>query len=418
MRAVRVVQVAWKTLWLHRLRSLLTVVGILLGVGSVVTTLAVVEGASQDAQARIRRLGSRNILLTSVQPTTSEDATKGRQHVLEYGLKRVDVERIRQTVPGVLRVVPRRDIPEEVRFGPRKFPATIASTVPEYADVSALRLERGRFIVNADVREQRAVCVLGSELATRLFLSSDPLGRLVWAGPLAYKVVGVLAGRGDSPGGALVDVDAALFLPLTTMNERYGSVISNRTTGSFSLQRVELHRVVVEAQSLEAVPEIAVALRAMVERWYPKGDVRLTVPLELLREAQETKRIWTIVGSIIAAISLVVGGIGIMNIMLASVMERTREIGIRRAVGARRSHIVTQFLAETVLLSAAGGAIGLLLGVGGPPLLSHFFGMPTVVTPWSLVIAFGISAAIGVVFGIYPAARAAALDPVEALRHE
>jgi putative ABC transport system permease protein len=403
---------------MHKLRSLLTVLGIVLGVGSVVAMLAIVEGLSQDAQDRIRRMGSRNLLLTSQAPPSGDDATQSRQRVLEFGLKHRDVDRIVQTVPHVARVVSRRDLPEEIRFGSRKFTATIASTTPEYAEVGNLHMSSGRFITTADMREQRAICVLGSEVAERLFYRGDPVGRRIWAGPLAYNIVGVLAGRGDAPGGAIMDADAAVFIPLTTMDERYGEVIRSFASGAFSLQRVELHRIVVEADRLEDVPTVAAALRSLLERWHPKDDVRLTVPLELLREAQEQKRLWAIVLSVIAGISLGVGGIGIMNIMLASVMERTREIGIRRAVGARRRHIVVHFLAETVLLSIGGGAIGLLLGIGIPHLVTRVFGMPTQVTPWSLALAFGISAFVGVVFGIYPAARAAALDPVEALRHE
>ncbi len=418
MSPLRVASLAWKSLWLHRLRSLLTVLGIVLGVGSVVAMLAIVEGASQDAQERIRRMGSRNILLTSQAPAAGENASDTRQRVLEYGLKHIDVERILDSVPHVNDVVPRRDLPEEIRYGPRKFTAVVASTTPDYAEVANLHLDDGRFLSAADMAERRAVCVLGAEVADRLFFAADPVGRSVWAGPLAYKVVGVLAARGDAPGGAVMDADAAIFIPLTTMDERYGAVIRNFASGSMSLQRVQLHRIVVEADALETVPIVATALRAIVERWYPKDDVRLTVPLELLNEAKEQKRLWAWVLSVIAAISLVVGGIGIMNIMLASVMERTREIGIRRAVGARKRHIIVHFLAETVLLSIGGGALGLLLGVLIPMLVSHIFGMPTLVTPWSLALAFGISALVGVVFGIYPAARAASLDPVEALRRE
>jgi putative ABC transport system permease protein len=418
VRPVRLVTLAWKSLWMHKLRSLLTVLGIVLGVGSVVAMLAIVEGLSQDAQDRIRRMGSRNLLLTSQAPPAGDDATQGRQRVLEFGLQHADVTRIRETVPRVRRVVARRDLPEEIRYGSRKFTATIASTTPEYAQVGNLRLDGGRFLTAADMRENRAVCVLGQEVASRLFFRADPVGRTIWAGPLAYKIVGVLAGRGDAPGGAIMDADAAVFIPLTTMDERYGAIIRSFGSGAMSLQRVQLHRIVVEADHLEDVPLVAKALRSMVERWYPKDDVRLTVPLELLREAQEQKRLWAIVLSVIAGISLGVGGIGIMNIMLASVMERTREIGIRRAVGARRRHIVVHFLAETVLLSIGGGAIGLLVGIAIPQVVTRAFGMPTQVTPWSLALAFGISGFVGIVFGIYPAARAAALDPVEALRHE
>jgi len=181
---------------------------------------------------------------------------------------------------------------------------------------------------------------------------------------------------------------------------------------------VELHRITIESDSLEGVPRLAAALRALIEQSHPKEDVRLTVPLELMRQAEETKRLFNFVLGTIAAISLLVGGIGIMNIMLATVVERTREVGIRRALGARRSHIISQFLAETVLLSVGGGALGLLLGLAMPAVIEGIFGVRTVVTPFSMILAFGVSALVGVAFGLYPAARAADLDPVEALRRE
>ena len=266
--------------------------------------------------------------------------------------------------------------------------------------------------------EARAVCVLGDTVAQRLFLSQNPVGRLIWAGPHPYRVVGVLDRRGEPRGGAGTGVDDVVFIPLATMDSRYGDVLAGFKTGSLSFERVELHALLVEATDIGYVETVAAAIRSLLERWHPKDDVRLTVPLELLREARETKRIFNIVLGSIAAISLLVGGIGIMNIMLASVTERTREIGIRRALGARRRHIIVQFLVETVVLSVSGGLIGLLLGVLIPMAVSRMFDMQTVVTPWSLGLAFGISAFVGIVFGLYPAIRAADLDPVEALRRE
>jgi len=418
MRAARVITLAWKGIWLHRLRSLLTVLGIVFGVTSVVAMLAIGEGASAEAQDRIRRLGSRNLILGSRTPPASANASEERQRTSEYGLLLADVDRIRQTVPHVNRIASRRNATEEVRSGPRKLNAEIAGATSTYADIATLRVLAGRFLSPVDEDQARAVCVLGDTVAQRLFLSQNPVGRQIWAGPHPYRVVGVLDRRGEQRGGAGTGVDDVVFIPLSTMDDRYGDILAGFKTGSLSLERVELHVLLVEAADISFVEPVATAIRSLLERWHPKEDVRLTVPLELLREARETKRIFTIVLGSIAAISLLVGGIGIMNIMLASVMERTREVGIRRALGARRRHIIVHFLAETVLLSVSGGLIGLLLGVLIPMAVSRMFDMQTVVTPWSLGLAFGISALVGIVFGLYPAVRAADLDPVEALRRE
>jgi putative ABC transport system permease protein len=413
----RVVVLAWKSLRLHRLRSLLTVLGIVFGVGSVVAMLAIGEGASREAQARIQRLGSRNLLLASVAPPAGEQVGQSVQRVLEYGLDRADVSRIRDTIPSVSGVVARRDIPKELRFGTRRVDGTVVGTDAAYAEVARLQVVAGRFLAPPDVEDRRPVCVLGSGVAERLFGPRDPVGTLLAAGTEPFRVIGVLAPRGEAQAGA-AETDLAVFVPLEATDERYGETISSMRSGTFSLERVELHHVIVEAESTEAVPRVAEALRALVGRWHPRDDVRLTVPLELLEEARRTKREWTLILGAIAAISLLVGGIGIMNIMLASVLERTREVGIRRALGARKRHIVVHFLAETVLLSVGGGLLGLLLGIAIPIAITRFFAMSTHVTPESLVLAFGISALVGVVFGLYPAARAAELDPVEALRRE
>jgi putative ABC transport system permease protein len=209
-----------------------------------------------------------------------------------------------------------------------------------------------------------------------------------------------------------------MYVPLETIKLRYGEVLMRRRTGSFEAERVQLHEVTVKVHSLEQVRSVADAIKQTLEHNHKKKDYDIVVPLEQLKQAEETKRIFNIVLGSIAAISLLVGGIGIMNIMLASVTERTREIGIRRALGARRHDIILQFLIETVLLAGAGGIIGVLLGVAIPFIVTWTAGMKTIVTLWSPVLAFTISALVGVVFGIYPALRAAQMDPVEALRHE
>ena len=423
MKTRRLVTLAWRSLWLHRLRSLLTVLGIVCGVGSVVAMLAIGEGASQEAQEQIRRLGSRNLLLASIKPPQAEDAGEQRSRILTYGLLRKDLEGIRASIPEIARAVQRRDVPLEARVGTRKIAAHLMGTTAEYAQVANLRIQSGRFLTNADGHARKAVCVLGDAIARKLFRNVDPVGQELRAGSNYYRVIGLLSQRGEGTGGTAGqggESDMAIFIPIETMQERHSDVTVTRASGSFSRESVQLHRITVEAASGdEAVIErVASALRSFIQLRHANGDVRITVPQELIRQATESKRIFTIVLACIAAISLLVGGIGIMNIMLATVVERTREIGIRRALGARRGHIVRQFLAETVLLSLGGGTIGLGLGVAIPVLVTRFGGMQTVVTPFSLVLAFGISAVVGVVFGLYPAARAADLDPVEALRRE
>jgi len=209
-----------------------------------------------------------------------------------------------------------------------------------------------------------------------------------------------------------------MFIPIETARANYGEVLMRRRTGSMEAERVQLHEATVKVHSLEQVQDVSEAVREIMRRNHKKMDYEIIVPLELLKRAERTKQIFNIVLGSIAAISLLVGGIGIMNIMLASVTERTREIGIRRALGARRQDIIAQFLVETVLLSGTGGLIGVLLGVLIPFIVSHTAGMKTIVTLWSPLLAFTISALVGVVFGIYPAMRAASMDPVEALRHE
>jgi len=209
-----------------------------------------------------------------------------------------------------------------------------------------------------------------------------------------------------------------MFIPIETAKLRYGEVLIRRRSGSFEAERVALHEVTVKVASLEDVTTVADAVKEVLQRNHKKKDYEVVVPLELLRRAERTKEIFNIVLGSIAAISLLVGGIGIMNIMLASVTERTREIGIRRALGARRHDIIAQFLVETVLLSGIGGIMGVLLGIAIPFVVSHAAGMKTIITLWSPFLAFSISGLVGVVFGLYPAFRAANMDPVEALRHE
>jgi putative ABC transport system permease protein len=383
--------------------------------------LAVGEGASRDAQQQFLRLGSRNLIVKSVKPPESSSATTQRTWVVSYGLTLDDLDAVRGTVPGLGRIVPRRDVPMDLWNGPRKVTGSVFATTPQYQDVTNLVVERGRFLTDADGTARANVCVLGATVAEKLFPSEDPLVATVRVGSDYWRVVGVVARRGTAPAsgaGASGEEDTAIFVPLEAGLERFSPVIQVRSSGSRINERVELHQIVAEARTPEDVSAAAAAMRSLVAQRHPKQDVRVTVPLELLEQAARSKRLFTIVLALVGGLSLLVGGIGIMNIMLASVTERTREIGVRRALGARRKDIVLQFLSETLLLSGGGGALGLGLGPAMAYSIGRFFDVVTFVTPVSLVLAFSVSAGVGIVFGLYPAGRAADLDPVEALRHD
>lgn len=420
-RLKRTMRLGLKSLWLHRLRSLLTVLGIVFGVCSVIAMLAIGEGASHEAQEQIKSLGSQNIILRSIKPPEEQKPSNNQANfVLDYGIKYADLKRIQSTIPGVTVIVPARVIRDYIWNIEHRVDAEIAGTVSWYPQMRNHPVARGRFFTEVEVEAKENVCVLGHEMALRLFPVTNPLGGRVKVGSGYYKVVGVmepLVSHADSDQRDNQGTDR-MFIPLTTARSRFGEILMKRRAGSMEAERVELHELIVKVDKLEQVMPVSEAIQQVMERNHKKKDYDIIVPLDLLKRAEKTKQVFNIVLGSIAAISLLVGGIGIMNIMLASVTERTREIGIRRALGARRRDIITQFLIETVILSAAGGLLGIILGVTIPYFVTYFSEMKTIVTFWSPLIAFSISAIVGIVFGIYPAMRAAEMDPVEALRHE
>jgi putative ABC transport system permease protein len=423
-RLKRSIRLGLRSLWLHRLRSLLTMLGIVFGVCSVIAMLAIGEGASFEAQEQIKNLGSQNIILRSVKPPEDQKVSNNQNNfTLDYGLKYEDISRIQATIPGVTTVVPARVMREYVWNITLRVDAEVVGTVSWYPAMRNHRVASGRFFTETDQLAAENVCVLGSEMAQRLFPLEEPLGKAVRIGEQYYRIIGIMEpltkAKTDDTGQASAQqaVDR-MFIPLETAKRRYGEILFKRRSGSFERERVALHEVTVKVDDPEQVVAVSLAVKDLMERNHKKKDYDVVVPLELLRQKEKTKRIFNIVLGSIAAISLLVGGIGIMNIMLANVTERTREIGIRRALGAKRKDIVTQFLIEAVLLSGTGGALGVLLGVAIPFLVSATAGMKTIITPLSPIAAFTISALVGVIFGLYPALRAAKMDPVEALRHE
>jgi putative ABC transport system permease protein len=422
-----------KSLWLHRLRSLLTVLGIVFGVCSVIAMLAIGEGVSYEVQEQLRQLGSSNIIMRSIKPPEEQNASSERTFVVEYGITYKDVERIENTIPGVASVAPARIIRRNVWNGEQRVDCDIFGTLPSYPIITNHRVIQGSFFTEFHLIGERNVCLIEEGMARELFPIDDPIGKSVRVDDDYFTVIGVIApqvliktkGNGAGANGDMGPAGGGgrgapnrMYIPLSAAKSRFGEILVKRSSGNFSAERIELHEAIVNVEREEDVLGISRVISGMMDEAHKQNDYEIVVPLELLRRAEETKRIFNLVLGAVAAISLLVGGIGIMNIMLATVTERTREIGIRRALGAKRRDIIFQFLIETVLLSGVGGLLGVALGLAIPYIISQVAEMRTIVTFWSPLIAFGISAVVGVIFGIYPAMRAADMDPVEALRHE
>ena len=421
----RTIRLGIKSIYSHGLRSLLTVMGMVFGVSSVIAMLAVGEGASHEAQEQLRQLGSSNIILKSVKPADAEASnSRGmRLAALDYGLKHQDIEVIRNSIPGVIGVVPARIIRENVWNLSRKVSADVMGTTVDYPEMRNYAVQEGRFFTQTEVDARLNVCVLGNEVVGQLFPIENPIGKTVKITGDYYTVVGIMepggySNVGQNESGGMSASPNRVFIPLTAAKYRFGETLIRRTGGGFESETVELHEATLRVKDQESVIQIGKIVEEILDRRHKNADFEVEVPLALLRQAEASARMFNIVLGAIAGISLLVGGIGIMNIMLASVTERTREIGIRRALGARRLDIIQQFLVETVLLSGIGGLIGVALGVTIPYFITLFTDMDTIVTLWAPVLAFSISAMVGVVFGLYPAMRAADMDPVEALRHE
>lgn len=399
--------------------------GIVFGVGSVIAMLAVGEGASFEAQEQIRQQGSHNIIVRSVKPPEDETGSQGQTNLIEYGLTKDDLQRITETIPTVDTIAPARIIRKKVWNIGRRVDCDVVGTVPWYPDIRHHLVAQGRFFTDTEMEQRASVCVLGAEVLEDLFPLEGVIGRSIRIGTDYYKVVGTMTpnagaimASGGSKNAKVQSVGKTVYIPMSTATTRFGEILVKQSSGSREIERVEYHEVTISVANLEDVVETAAIVTDLLELNHKKRDFEVIVPLSLLKAAERTAQIFNVVLGSIAAISLLVGGIGIMNIMLASVSERTREIGIRRAVGARRRDIVLQFLVETVLLAGIGGVIGVGLGIGIPRLVTYFTEQVTIVRFWSPMVAFAISVAVGVAFGLYPAMRAAQMDPVEALRHE
>ena len=420
VKLYRNIRLGIKTLLLHKLRSFLTMLGVVFGVGSVVAMLAVGEGASKEALEEIRKLGSTNIIVSSLKPIEEESGgQRSPFSVVMFGLLYDDERRARETFDSIERTVPVKIVRKEGRLGERTLDLRIMGTTADWFDLVQRELIAGRILTLRDGEQRAGVTVLTEFGARRLLATKRTIGQNLRIGGNYYEVVGIVKSE-SGQGGSIQTPDQKIdaYIPVEVARERYGDFRTEISAGSLLREAVELHQLIVQVDAIENVESVASGLDRMLKNYHSKEDYRISVPLALLRQAEKTKRTFNIVLGSIAGISLLVGGIGIMNIMLASVTERTREIGIRRAIGAKRAQIIGQFLIETMVLSTTGGVLGVAIGLAIPWTITYFAEMPTVVTGYSLALAVGISVTVGLVFGLYPAQHAANLDPIEALRHE
>jgi len=425
-----------KSLLLQKMRAALAALGIFIGTSTVIWLVAMGEGVSYRAQEQIKELGATNIIVRTKKPNSSSDSNDPNSKVKVYGLLRLDYRRIVQNIPRIEKAIPMRELRFELRMGNRTADAVLVGCVEEHLQLNRLDIERGRWITPRDFGEK--VVVLASDTTRRLFPYENPIGKTIWVGSEFYKVIGTTRKRTASAsiGGSLDarDYNMDAYIPLKTMKDRVGDLVMKRIGGDFQGEQVELSQITVRVGSIKEVDETAAVIKMLLEANHDIEDYAVVVPKELLRQAERTRAMFNVLLVVIAGISLLVGGIGIMNIMLATVTERTREIGIRRALGATRNDIIYQFLTETVALTASGGLTGVFFGLLCPQIFRKLrewitFFSPDLLPPivyelepriavWSIFLSLSISILSGVVFGVYPARQAAFMDPIEALRHE
>lgn len=445
--------IAIESILANQLRSLLTALGIIFGVAAVITMLAIGRGAQQEILEQIKMVGVNNIMISPIVEVAGDDSEEEegeqKQNKFSPGLRLEDVRAIREVLPTVKQVSPEISLNSHVVHGGKRESAKLLGVSNEYFDIYNLPLERGSFFNDYQEENGIPVCVIGANIRKKFFSKEDPIGKYIKFDQVWLKVVGVLEmtnidlTRFEEIGVNVMNDN--VYVPVKTMIMRYenralvassvkgrsssifffghGIRISSSSRSSTTLNSRsnyhQLDKIIVQVNETEQLnPSTDILARMMLRRHQDVKDFEITVPELLLKQEQRTKDIFNIVLGAIASISLLVGGIGIMNIMFASVMERIKEIGTRLAIGAKKMDIVVQFLAEAVLISVTGGLVGVIIGVISSALITKFAGILTIVSPGSVIIAFLVSASVGIIFGYSPAKRASERDPIESLRHE
>jgi len=407
-------ELGFENLLTHKLRSLLTMLGMIFGVAAVVSMLSIGAGAQQKVMAFIEQLGVRNLIVESKEAASNQALEKIRK--ISNGLTFDDYRVIRQGTSGIAESSVRKKFaPAKLIPKPEQETPEVYGVEPSYQQIAGLRIIEGTFFNAQENANAEPVCVLGEAAKSNLFGTGEALGKFVKVDDQWYRVIGVagpqLTSQTDVAGVPNEDLNNMIYAPVNSVIYRLGD--------TYSYMKDEIDGIYLHLTPSADMASVAEVVRGILNNSHHNaGDFTVVVPAELLAEQQRTERLFNTVMVAIASISLLVGGIGIMNIMLASILERTREIGVRRAVGARQFDIVRQFVVEAILISFAGGILGIVFGFGMSRLIAWLAGWSTVVTAGSIVLAFVVSISVGMVFGIYPAVKAARLDPVEAIRYE
>lgn len=405
-------RVSLEGLLFHKLRSILTMLGIIFGVAAVIAMISIGEGAKREAIEKFKVLGVHNIIVR--EKDLSDKELKEIRAKFSQGLSQADADAIRKILPTTEHVVPQTEIEIEARFEDKTAKCTVVGVTPIYTSILNYQTQIGIFLNEDHSKRNLRVCVLGADVAKSLFPVQDPLHKMVKLQDDWFEVIGVMESKTlfTETVGELAsrNLNQDVFVPLPTLLQRFTR--KNKLSS-------EISQITVKVKETDELIQSAGIIRRIINRrHYGNDDFSLVIPYELLKQEEKERRIYNILLGSIAAISLLVGGIGIMNIMLATVLERTHEIGIRRALGATRREILEQFVMEALSLSLIGGLLGILLGVGMSLAIDVIAEFKTVVSLISIVIAFTISAAIGVIFGTFPAKKAAEVHPIEALRYE
>ena len=396
----------------HKFRSFLTMLGIIFGTASVITMISIGEGAKKQAMAKYQDLGVSNIIIRDKDFTDAE--LEQVRVKFSLGLSMEDVKAISEIVPGVIGVAPQAEIKLDAMFEDRSSKANVIGVVPDITSILNYKIDKGEFIDNDHYNRQLKVCVLGSSISRELFRYEDPIGKNIKLGEQWYEVAGVLKTKAlftETIGElAARDLNNDVYIPLSTFSKR---ITKTNVLSS------ELKQVTVKLGSSEQLIESSEIIKTILNRrHFNNADFSIIIPYELMEQEKKESRIYNLLLASIAAISLIVGGIGIMNIMLASVLERTREIGIRRALGGHRSDIMGQFVTEALTMSLSGGLVGVFIGIALSLGIGLMTEVKTTLTLYSILIAFSFSLIVGVTFGYLPAKRAADLKPIESIRHE
>lgn len=424
-------RIALDSLRLHKTRSFLTMLGIVFGVGAVIAMLSIGEGARQESLEQIEVLGVRNVIIRSQDPpdaATDEEALQSRP----LGISLKDADAIREVCDFVENLTVNWETSVEARTYEGKQSVTLIGSTPAHRDIFNVRLSSGGFLNDHHLRQTANVCVIGSEARQALFGFKDPLFQMVKLQDQWFTVIGVMQekARATTGGITLPEANVSVIIPITTAMAKFPRDVEStsmrsgrrrrfRSSEQQYIDRNTIDQIAVQVRDEMPIEEAAVIIRRLlVQRHNQKEDFTVTIPEQLIEQSQKTQSIFNIVMGAIAGISLLVGGIGIMNIMLASVLERTREIGVRRAIGATRTMIITQFLAEASMLSIFGGLLGVILGWGLTELITAYADWRTIISGWSILLAFSVAVITGIVFGFYPARRAADQDVIESLRYE